>query len=363
MPSSTSNFERPLPEGNWAGYFWAALTITLVLLFFWELRWRAQGYEPTLNDTTDLWAAARTELKNSDPKRTVVVGSSRIQFDFDLEVYADYFKTEKPIQLAIPGSTPLKVLESVAEDESFAGTVICGVVPGLYFVPAGEPINRTTRAIDRYLNWAPSQRSGHFLGVLLEKRLAFIQQEDLTLNALLQSLRIPNRAAAQIPPEIPPYFARVSEDRRARMWQAADFGTPLARRIQQIWIPLFTPPPPPPGIDSDKFKEMYMASVMSYLERTRVAAEKIRSRGGRLVFLRCPSSGRLRELEAQFNPRPVFWEKILEVSGAPGIHFEDYPELSGFDCPEWSHLNEADAEKFTKNLMPILASVLQEPQP
>ena len=29
---------------------------------------------------------------------------------------------------------------------------------------------------------------------------------------------------------------------------------------------------------------------------------------------------------------------LLKETGAPGIYFEDFPELADFKCPEWSHL-------------------------
>jgi len=332
----------------------------LLALGGWEYYWRQAGYAPTLNDTSDLWAAARTELKNSQPERTVIIGSSRMLFDFDIDVYARYFETDKPVQLSVAGTTPLLILEHLADDETFAGTVLCGIVPGLFFAPEGPPVERSKDSIKRYEQWAPSQRSGHWLGIQLEKHLAFLQQEDLTLNALLASISIPNRPNTQIRPEFPPYFGCVTEDRRIRLWVGATFDTPRARRIQQIWLPLFTPPPPPPGMAPETFRERFMASVDSYLERTHDAVHKIRSRGGQVVFIRCPSSGKLRELEAQLNPRPVFWERILARTGAPGIHFEDHPTLEHFRCPEWSHLISEDATRFTENLMPILATVLAD---
>ena len=56
--------------------------------------------------------------------------------------------------------------------------------------------------------------------------------------------------------------------------------------------------------------EMYLGSVESYLGRTRAAVEKIQDRGGKVVFIRAPSSGKLREMENQFSPRPGFWDRI-----------------------------------------------------
>ena len=360
MPSSTSSFERQVPSGNWSRSFLIAAVLTVIALGAWELYWRGQGYEPTLNDTRDLWAANRGRLKNADPNRTVIIGSSRILFDFDLGVYAEYFKTERPIQLAIPGGAPSPILEYLAEDESFRGIVLCGVVPGLYFVPAGFPIEWAEDAIRRYENWSPSQRIGNFLGIQLQKRLAFLQQEDLPLNVLLKSLDLSNREKAKmnLPPEFPPYFQRVEEDRQSWMWEGCKFGSPLAIRIQNIWKPLFTPPPPPPGVSPEAAKEQYMVAMEATLERTRRSVEKIQQRGGRVVFIRAPSTGWIRDIENETSPRPGFWDRILSVTGASGIHFEDHPELSGFDCPEWSHLTAEDATRFTTNLMPILDRIL-----
>jgi hypothetical protein len=237
-----------------------------------------------------------------------------------------------------------------------------GVVPGLYFAPEGMPVDNTRQAIRRYENWSPSQNLGHRLSKILQKTFAFIQQEDLTLHRLLALLPIPNRAGTKgnLPPKLPPYFAGVEDDRRARLWERCDFGSPLALKIQQIWIPLFTPPPPPPHLSEEEFRQMFMESVDNDLRRTRESVDAIRSRGGEVVLVRFPSTSTLRDLERQFSPREGFWDRLIASSGALSIHFEDYESLRGFDCPEWSHLTDADATRFSQHLMPILESTLAE---
>lgn len=361
MPSSTSSFERSVPRGRWRRALLLGVVLAVAALSGWEIRVRTLGYGPTLDDTGDLWAANLTALEHSGPDRVVAIGSSRIQFDLDLDAYAAYFNLEKPIQLAIPGSKPLAVLEHLAADEHFRGTVLVGVTPGLYFAPQGMPVNHTDEALRRYENWSPSQRAGHLVSKALQRRLAFINQDDLTLADLLARASLANRPGTRgnVAPQLPPYFARVADDRRARMWEKCDFGSPLAHKIQQIWIPLFTPPPPPPDIPAEEFRAMFMESVEKDLRRTRESVAAIRSRGGRVVFLRFPSTGGCRELENQFSPREGFWERLIAAADAPGIHFEDHEALRGFDCPEWSHLTEADAAVYSRNLMPILARALE----
>jgi hypothetical protein len=144
------------------------------------------------------------------------------------------------------------------------------------------------------------------------------------------------------------------------MWEVLTFNSPLAHRIQNIWVPLFTPPPPPPGVTPEQANEMYTNNMEDYLGRTRESVDRIRERGGRVIFLRFPSSDWIRESEREFSPRPGFWDQIIARSGAPGIHFEDYPQLSEFKCPEWSHLTGADAVKFSRRLMPILDQALNK---
>src|SRR5260370_31526807 len=87
----------------------------------------------------------------------------------------------------------------------------------------------------------------------LEEDVAFLKQEELTLDDLLKRLRIPNRPGALVPPPGPPYFGTLDRERRARMIEeCARPGSELQRRIQQIWLPLFTPPPPPTYIPREE---------------------------------------------------------------------------------------------------------------
>jgi hypothetical protein len=358
MRSSISNFERAVPRGAWPAAGVVALVIFVVAMAVWEVRVRSAGYAPALNESSDLWALARSRVTD-DPDQTVVVGSSRIQFDFDLATWVAYTGGPMPVQLAIPGTNPVGLLEDVAASE-FRGNLILGVAPGLWFVPQGPPVEHAIKAVGRYHNWSPSQKVGLRLGIFLQRRLALINHEDLTFAALLGRIHLAEREGVvpNLPPVLPPYFAAPDAHRQARMWSKCDFGSPLALRIQQRWLPLFTPPPPPPHLSPEEFQGMLAANSAATLERVRVAVEAVRSRGGRVVFVRPPSVGPLRELERKFSPRAAFWDRLLAVTGAPGIHFEDYPELAGFDCPEWSHLTAADAVRFSEAVTPLLAAAL-----
>ncbi len=89
------------------------------------------------------------------------------------------------------------------------------------------------------------------------------------------------------------------------------------------------------------------------------AIEKIRSRGGKIIFVRFPNTGGLKELEDRIMPREKTWDPLLKMTGAPGIYYSDFPELSGFICPEWSHLSAGDSVEFSKRLVPNLRAALK----
>jgi hypothetical protein len=288
-----------------------------------------------------------------------IVGDSRPVFDLDLDELEKGLG-KRPVQLALPGSCAYPVLADLANDESFHGTIICSIVPGMFFAPGGPLLETSEKALARYRKQTPAQRASHRLGMLLEEHVAFLKQEELTLNALLMQLPIPNRPNAQVPPIFPPYFQTVDRERRARMIErCAQPGSELAKRIQQIWLPLFTPPPPPTYVSKEVFMEGMSKAIEARFRDTAKAVEKFRARGGKIVFVRFPNGGELKALENRLNPRARDWERLLKETKAPGIYFEDFPELSSFTCPEWSHLSAGDSVEFTKRLVPHLRFALQ----
>lgn len=81
---------------------------------------------------------------------------------------------------------------------------------------------------------------------------------------------------------------------------------------------------------------------------------KLRARGVEVLFVRPPSGGPFLAFEDKVFPRAQTWDVLIARTGAPGIYFEDYPELQGYTQPEWSHLSTADAERFTASLYRII---------
>jgi hypothetical protein len=350
------DYERPIPALPWRGMTVIVVLVVIAAAAAWEFYCRSIGYGPTLNDNEDLWAEARGRV---EPESIVIVGDSRAWFDLDLDELQKGLG-KRPVQLAAGGSCAYPVLADLANDERFHGTIICSVVPRMFFAPPGSPpMDRSEKAVRRYHTQTLAQRASQYLAMPLEEHVAFLKQEELTLEDLLKRLPIPNRPGALAPPRFPPYFQSEDRERRARMIEQCAQPGELQSRIQQIWLPLFTPPPPPTYVPQEVFTEKMKKAKEDRFRDTTAAVAKLRARGGKIVFVRFPLTGELKALEDRITPRSDIWDSLLNRTGTPGIYFEDYPELSSFNCPEWSHLSAGDSVEFTKRLVPHLRSALQ----
>ncbi len=384
MPSSTSNFkrklrlprlffstppeiervhggppleyERPIPEVPSRGIATVVVLMVIAATCAWEFYCRSIGYGPTLNDGEDLWTSARRRVK---PDSIVVIGDSRGWFDLDLDELQKGLG-KRPVQLAMGGGCAYPVLADLANDENFHGTIICSVVPRLFVAPPGTPpMERAEKAVRRSHTQTPAQRVSQYLAMPLEEHVAFLKQEELTLDDLVKRLPIPNRPYALVSPRIPPYFGTLDRERRARMIEGCAQPGKLQTTIQQIWLPLFTPPPPPTYIPKEEFAKRMGQAIEQRFHDVAAAVQKLRSRGGKIVFVRLPHSGGLKALEDRETPRAAVWDRVIKDTAAPGIYYEDFPELAGFNCPEWSHLSAGDSVEFSKRLIPHLRAALQ----
>lgn len=354
--ASDLDFVRPIPALPWKGIVAATALLTLAATVAWEIRARLHGYAPSLNDTPDLWAEQRNRV---EPNSMVLVGTSRMLFNADLDVLEHAFG-QRPVQLALAGSSPFPVLADLAQDTSFHGTIILDIVPAMFLAPAGSPpMAVSQKALQRRAEWNYSQKWSHRMGMDLEEHVAFLKQEDLSLKQLLKQLPIPDRANAQIGPPLPPYFYTVDRDRRGRMVeQAAIIGSPLQQRVAHGWLPLFTMPPPPSFIPVEVFQKMMGGAIEQRFKDTAKHIAALRARGVKIVFVRMPVQGPLVQKEEAIVPVAYGWGRLVQENGVPAINFADHPELSSFTLPEWSHLSAPDSVEFTKRLVPHLQRAL-----
>lgn len=332
--------ERPIPPRPWGRILLATVLLAGALLAAWEWHWRTFGVVPGYRNSDGAWARQRRRINAGEGDATVIIGSSRVLFDLQLPIW-ERLASERPIQLALEGTSPVPILEDLADDSDFTGRLLIGVAPVLFF----SDFARRVGVLPYYRDESPSQRSGQWLSMRLEPMLAFYDP-DFSLSTVVRRQAWPLRAGA--PPEVEVRKLSVTDaDRNTRMWNKIEHDPAYRALMRDIWKRLLTSRPPPPPAVAIALRE-------KQIERAVAAITKLRRRGVPVLFLRPPSSGLWLQIEQRAFPRAETWDRLLARTGAQGIHFEDHPELQGYDLPEWSHLSASEADRFTAALVPII---------
>lgn len=369
MPSSTSNSERPSNAGELPAYevplddppvralpsrtlgwpWLVALLLFAVALSGWELYWRDYGVAPSYRNSDGAWAMQRRRIDQGEGDATVIIGSSRVLFDIQLPVW-ERLAGERPIQLALEGTSPMFLLEDLADDTDFTGRLVVGVTPLLFFAD----FSRRHAVLPYYRNESPAQRAGQRLSMwLLEPWLAYYDP-DFALFTVLERQPWPERPG--VPNEVAVRRLSVADaDRATRMWDKVERDPAYRAMARDIWSRLLQRPPPPPAA-AHALRDKQIARAVA-------AVGKLRARGVPVVFVRAPSAGQWLEMERKAFPRAATWDRLLAATGAPGIHFEDHPQLQGYELPEWSHLSASEAERFTEALLPLVEDASTRPAP
>ena len=342
-PSDTApTYQRQLPNMAIGSSWVIALLIALVGLCAWELKWRAYGAQPTYRNSDGAWAEQRRRVSAEPGEKTVVIGSSRVLFDVQLRVW-ERVMGERPIQLAQEGTSPIFAMEDLASDPKFTGRLLVGVSPPLFF----SGFDRRQKAVANWNRETPSQRMGQWLSVhLLEPFFAFYDDDFMLFTVLRRQEWWPERPPVRDYREVR-RLSVMERDRNTRMWDKLENDPEYQAFSKNVWRQIFAPPP---GMTPEKGK----AIAEEQLKRVMAALAKLRARDVQVLFVRAPSDGEFLAAENKGFPRERTWDVLLKMTGAPGIHFEDYPELQGLSLPEWSHLSAADAEVFTERLCAIL---------
>jgi hypothetical protein len=342
--------ERDVPQRPWGPIWIGAIILWIALLAAWEWHWRDYGAAPAYRNSDALWAEQRRRIDNGEGGKTVLIGSSRVLFDMQLPVW-EKANGERPIQLALEGTSSIPVLEDLAADEHFTGRLLIGVTPDLFF----SGFAYRGDVIPYFHKQAPSDRSGLWISQhLLEPWLAFYDP-DFALDTVVRRLDWPARPG--VPARLRVRKLSVSEsDRNTMMWQKVENDAAYRDIARRTWAQNFTGPPPPNMNTPEKRQKLFDTQI----ERAVKAVNTLRARGVKMVFIRLPSAGDYYAFEQKAIPRALTWDVLLQRTGVPGIHFEDHPEMQGYELPEWSHLSRAEAQRMTAVVAPMVERMFQE---
>ena len=332
---------REIPAVRWGAVGWLVLVLAVAGVAAWEIQMRRLGLRAgDLDDSKSHWAVERRKLASGDHDGVAIIGSSRILFDTNLDVWEE-LSGLRPIQLALPGTNPRPHLKDLAENSDFSGLLVVGVTPDIFFTDwPGIPV--FAGLTDFWHEESPSSRFGHLVWIELQRRLAFLDDAYRLGNLIDRAAPLKDRPGVRGPIRDVWKLAENFEDRQTTMWPRLETDEYLRDHARWVWGPFNGEP------------RIEDADAQRIVAETKAHVDMIRARGGEVVFIRAPSAGLYLESERQGQPRARTWDRLLAVTGAYGIHFEDHESMRGLAVPEWSHLSGESQPKFTRAYVELL---------
>lgn len=318
-----------------------------------EVALSRRGFTVTVSDTEARWLNERERAAALGKQALILVGASRSQLDFDLDVLRKRTALE-PVQLAIDGSSYVPVLQGLARDPEIRGTVVLDLMPGPISFDIG-PTGRSQHYQARYdalmsdpLHWPTYREVDAWLAGIVRSGLINYSDEGRPWDALVNRLLNPRAA---------PQYLVTSPDRSRK----ADY--------RQVKMPEFYLSGvhrhlgSPAEIDLSRSADEITQALASYVSKLKPANDQqtakglndleraisaIQSRGGSVILVTLPTSGFVLEADSRRFPRHLYWDKVMAKTSAQAIHWQDFPGLGGFICPDGSHLDQKDQAAFTE---------------
>jgi hypothetical protein len=317
-----------MPRGPWGATWVCALVLAATTIGGVEWFWRAHGYQPALLDDKDLWAAQRVNVTSD---AIVMIGSSRNQAAIATDVIRRELPGREVVQLSVPGGSPQATLRDLAEDEGFRGVVLCDLLSPCLLREKSEAQTPYVRHARRSFNVARR----------IERSLKTAVQTRLVVNsAQLRPGFVAHAIIARVWPKHE--FFNLQPDRSRHMdFRRVEDRSSFIRTTAEVLRNAYegTVPPDARGWQAD----------VDLVDRL---VERIQARGGKVVYLRHPSNGEVRDLEDKLFPKTKYWDTMAARTKASAvIHYGDVPALAGYTCPDGSHLDYRDAVPYTERLV------------
>lgn len=362
MPSSISNSEqqevidyRVTPNHPWRSLLLIVLLASLVLVSCWEYIARQMYHLPGSyeNGMDTMWADERRKLDGPNNIRVVLVGSSRMLWNADLDILEQQMKT-RPLQLSLPGTSPAMFVKDIVDNTDFNGLLLVGYTPGL-FNWFGEGVSGR-EAFKAYEYESPDHWLGKHLHKLVSDQLGYLD-ESFSLPELMDHyIDLPHREGSKVLRDQGWKLGDTRADRQTDLWPPVEqVGSFDNDQVLRFWLS-FGVDTENPMPEEDK-RKMVSASVDYFAE----PIEKLRARGGDIMFIRMPSSGDyLREDVLNNHDNDIFVPTMAGLD-VPSINTMAYPELSTeLEIPEWSHLSRKSQDDFSRRIPTYIDNELKK---
>ena len=116
---------------------------------------RDRGFASGPHASAAFWAYHRNLIEESDDDVIVLLGSSRVQTNVDVQQISQRLN-QQVIQLAIAGSSPLPTIENIATNSSFRGLLILSISPQHAFSIRPVRIEKAQSYVNRFQEYRNS---------------------------------------------------------------------------------------------------------------------------------------------------------------------------------------------------------------
>jgi hypothetical protein len=333
MTTRTSILASEHGRIKWLPAWVLALVLLLLTVGVWEFVLRSMGLGAEYIDNRALWVSTRHRLNTYGNDAIAVLGASRVQRAIHPETLARELGGSVA-QLAVEGTSAIPLLEDLAVDPRFTGTILFSVAPAFSFNRKLSKLDAGDQAawVEFYRAQSRSRRIEYELRLSIQGIFAF---------------RSPDASMIRVLPEI------LGSGRLPD----TDFKTTFADRSVDIDYSKFERVANPQRIvdlylqNTEAYEADEFADLITYVSRL---VDILDAKHCRVIFLRLPSADIVRDLERRMFPHERFWGYMEENINAEFIHFEDYPELSGFLSVDGSHVASENSAVFTKVLAGII---------
>ena len=320
---------RDIPKQPWGRLALGVVAALLIGTVALEANARRIGLHAGDLDNSEVdWATERARAATAP---VAIVGDSRILFDTDLNRF-EALTGVRPIQLAIHGTSALSLLRDFGDNDKFHGLLIVGMADTMFyqgFDGYGHYVH------ERKQYESPAKRASAVLDHMLQRRLAFLDSSH-RLSVVAARLDRDSRPGVEGPLDDIWKLSEVGEHRQTWMWPRILSDKKLRSHARWAW---------------KGFKEKFPYTPKMITDGQAKAVEavnKIRARGGDVVFVRPPSDIHLRINEEAQVPKAKGWDGLLRATRSVGVHNDELPmSVHHLIMPEWSHLTRHCATVFT----------------
>jgi hypothetical protein len=314
---------------------WAfAILVTAMCIVGLEATLRIYGCHPSVRDSAALRQLHWNRVRDNDGRLIVAIGNSRIRTALSASEIENQLPRYRFVQLGSSGiESPIPILRQLANRPSFRGVVLCDLLPphllpelaGKSVVPTSSPTRM--QLWDTCVNSYIAQRLIAFGGALSCRSL---------LADGLAGTRLHKGAALTVSADRSMNF-HVQEATDSELNRLRDGGfSEYESHYRNL----------------GRMKLTQLAPLVKAIEGD---VNRIEAHGGRVVFLRLPSSGRRLQLEQYFHREPESWEMIARNVRCLCLTYQEIAASNGsreyYDCPDESHLAPQDARRFTRDLI------------